>query len=139
MDKLPLIHRMTKQRKLILDVLRATRVHPTADWIYLQVRQTMPRISLGTVYRNLRILKEMQDIQELNYGSTYTLYDGNAKPHYHFVCKDCRAVLDVDLPLYTSYDQKVAELLGSQVDFHRMEFYGSCPDCLSDDSKVFQV
>jgi len=135
MDKLPQLYRMTKQRKIILDVLRGTKEHPTADWIYEQVRQTMPRISLGTVYRNLRVLKEMQDIQELNYGSTYSLYDGNAEPHYHFVCQDCAAVLDIDLPVYTSYDQQVAELLGSQVDFHRMEFYGSCPDCISGKSK----
>lgn len=130
MNKVPRIHRMTKQRQIILEVLRDTKSHPTADWIYEQVRQTVPRISLGTVYRNLRVLKEMGDIQELNYGSTYSRFDGIAEPHYHFVCKDCGAVLDVDLPLVSGYDSQVAEHIGGQVDFHRMEFYGVCPGCI---------
>lgn len=140
MDKLPQTHRMTRQRQIILEALRNTKAHPTADWIYEQVRQTIPRISLGTVYRNLRVLKEMRDIQELNYGSTYSLFDGNAEPHYHFVCNDCSSVLDVDLPLYTGYDQKVAELVGGQVDSHRMEFYGICPNCiLPQDNKFVEL
>lgn len=126
----PRIHRMTRQRQIILEVLRSTKSHPTADWIYEQVRQSMPRISLGTVYRNLRVLKEMGDIQELNYGSTYSRFDGVAEPHYHFVCKDCGAVLDVELPLISDYDQKVAESVGGQVQFHRMEFYGLCAACV---------
>lgn len=130
MNTHPRIHRMTRQRQIILEVLRSTRTHPTADWIYEQVRQSMPRISLGTVYRNLRVLKEMGDIQELNYGSTYSRFDGNAEMHYHFVCKDCGAVHDVMLPLFNDYDQKVAESVGGQVQFHRMEFYGLCAECV---------
>jgi Fur family transcriptional regulator, peroxide stress response regulator len=130
MNMVPRIHRMTRQRQIILEVLRSTKTHPTADWIYEQVRQTVPRISLGTVYRNLRVLKEMGDIQELNYGSTYSRFDGVADPHYHFVCKDCGSVLDVELPLITDYEAKVADYIGGQVDFHRMEFYGTCAGCM---------
>ena len=130
MKSIPRIHRMTKQRQIILEVLRSTTTHPTADWIYDSVRHAVPRISLGTVYRNLRVLKEMGDIQELNYGSTYSRFDGTAEPHYHFVCKNCGSVLDVGLPVLTQYDQQVADTMQIQVDFHRMEFYGTCVQCL---------
>lgn len=130
MSTLSKIHRMTKQRQIILDVLRGTHTHPTADWIYEKVRETVPRISLGTVYRNLRVLKEMGDIQELNYGSTYSRFDANREPHYHFVCKECGAVMDVGLPVITHYDAEVADAVNGRVDFHRMEFYGACPNCI---------
>ena len=73
--------RMTKQRKLILDVLRSTKSHPTADWIYEKVRQEIPNISLGTIYRNLNILRDMGEIMELDYGSKYSRFDGNAENH----------------------------------------------------------
>ena len=71
--------RKTKQRELILKTLRSTDTHPTADWIYEQVKKEMPNISLGTVYRNLGILKESGEILELNYGSKYSRYDGNPR------------------------------------------------------------
>ena len=116
---------------MILEVLQHTEAHPTADWIYEQVRQVVPRISLGTVYRNLRVLKEMGDIQELNYGSTFSRFDGNPEAHYHFVCQDCGKVMDIDLPLLTDYNQQVAGNIGGEVNFHRMEFYGNCSDCLT--------
>ena len=121
---------MTKQRQIILEVLRNTTSHPTADWIYEQVRQTVPRISLGTVYRNLRVLKEMGDIQELNYGSTYSRFDAKSEPHYHFVCQDCGSVLDLDMPIVSEINMQVADSVKGHVDFHRMEFYGTCPDCV---------
>ena len=87
--------RKTKQRDLILKTLRNTDTHPTADWIYEQVKKEMPNISLGTVYRNLGILKDLGEIIELNYGSKYSRYDGNAENHYHFVCTECEKVTDI--------------------------------------------
>ncbi len=123
-------HRMTKQRRVILDVLRDTKSHPTADWVYEQVRKQMPRISLGTVYRNLRVLKEKGDIVELNYGSTYSRFDGNTENHYHFVCQDCGRIDDVFVPLRDDIDKKVSKALGGEVIFHRLEFYGSCAACV---------
>ncbi|HHT62823.1 MAG TPA: transcriptional repressor, partial [Clostridia bacterium] len=62
---------MTKQRKTILEILRNTTCHPTADWIYEQARKVIPEISLGTIYRNLQILTQEEEIQELKYGSTF--------------------------------------------------------------------
>lgn len=120
--------RMTRQRKLILEVLRQTKSHPTADWVYEQVRKECPDISLGTVYRNLNILKEAGEIMELSYGSTFSRYDGNPVNHYHFVCHECGRVSDVDLPLATELETRLRQQ-GYEVGYHRIEFYGRCSEC----------
>ncbi|ACB84139.1 Fur family transcriptional regulator [Natranaerobius thermophilus] len=121
--------RMTKQRKIILNVLKNTKSHPTADWVYDQVREVLPNISLGTVYRNLKVLKEMGEIMELDFGSTYSRFDGNPHNHYHFVCNDCERVYDIDMPTDESLLAKADEVSEHQVQEHRLEFYGTCQEC----------
>ena len=123
--------RMTRQKKIILDILRSTTSHPTADWIYSQAKEVVPNISLGTVYRNLSVLKQMGEIMELNYGSTYSRFDGNPESHYHFVCEDCGKVFDVEFPVQVEIEKRVEELAGHRVFQHRMEFYGNCINCLT--------
>ena len=88
--------RMTKQRKQILEVLKNTNTHPTADEIYEEVKKEIPNISLGTVYRNLNVLSEMDEIMILDYGSSYSRFDGNPKNHYHFKCEQCGKVFDLE-------------------------------------------
>lgn len=121
--------RMTKQRQAILDVLRSTTSHPTADWIYEEVRKIIPNISLGTIYRNLGILKNMGEIMELDFGSTYSRYDGNPKNHYHFCCQKCGKVFDLDLPILSSLEDEVTTMYGYKVQHHRLELYGTCLKC----------
>ncbi|HHT36700.1 MAG TPA: transcriptional repressor [Firmicutes bacterium] len=121
--------RKTKQREVILQVLRSTKCHPTADWIYQEVRKELPNISLGTIYRNLKTLTEMGEILELSYGSTYSRFDGNADNHYHFVCEECGNVYDVDLPVNESINAKLEDKYDVQVNSHRLEFYGTCREC----------
>ncbi len=121
--------RMTKQKKVILDILRGTKCHPCADWVYEQARKVIPEISLGTVYRNLNILRDMGEILELNYGSTYSRYDGKAENHYHFCCEKCHQLFDVTIPIYLGLDKMVQETTGFEVKYHRMEFYGLCKQC----------
>lgn len=121
--------RMTKQRQAILNVLRNTDTHPTADWIYEQVRKTIPNISLGTIYRNLGILREMGEIMELNFGSTYSRYDGNPHNHYHFCCSQCGQVLDLDMALFAELSNYINENTDHLVHHHRLEFYGICNQC----------
>ncbi|WP_459838163.1 Fur family transcriptional regulator [Halanaerobaculum tunisiense] len=118
--------RMTKQRKKILEVLKGTTCHPTADWIYKEVKKEIPNISLGTIYRNLNVLQEMGKIQELNYGSDYSRFDGNPENHYHFTCLECGAVLDVELEVDQSLNQMVADRIDGEVKYHRTEFFGHC-------------
>lgn len=121
--------RRTKQREAILEVLRSTTSHPTADWVYQEVRKEMPHVSLGTIYRNLRTLSDHGEIQELAYGSTHSRFDANPENHYHFVCTSCDAVLDLDIECMPELEEKVQELGGYQIASHRLEFFGLCPSC----------
>lgn len=123
--------RRTRQREVILSVLRSTTSHPTADWVYQEVRKEMPNVSLGTIYRNLKILTEMGEALELSYGSTYSRFDGNTEEHYHFVCESCDNVFDIDMPLIEGIGDNVEEAMGAKVTSHRLEFYGKCKDCLA--------
>jgi len=120
---------MTKQRKKILEVLKSTDTHPTADWIYEQVKKDIPNISLGTVYRNLNVLSEMGEIQVLEYGSNYSRYDGNPDDHYHFCCQGCDAVADIDLNVKEKLNEEVEKQTSFRVFTHRTEFYGLCEEC----------
>lgn len=121
--------RMTKQRKTILEVLKEADCHPTADWIYDQVKEEIPNISLGTVYRNLNVLKEMGKISELNYGSDHSRFDGIPETHYHFRCKECGKVKDLEIDVNTKLEEIVEEKIEGQVDYHRTEFFGCCDEC----------
>lgn len=121
--------RMTKQRRQILNVLRSTDTHPTADWIYEQVKRKIPNISLGTVYRNLNLLADMGEILILDYGSTYSRFDGNPESHYHFKCENCERVFDIKIPMNNQLNQEISKKTPYIVTSHRTEFYGICPDC----------
>jgi len=123
------VKRLTKQRRIILEVLRGTTCHPTADWIYEQARRQIPEISLGTIYRNLQNLVLEQEIQELKYGSTFRRFDGNAQLHYHFVCQKCGQVIDLNMPVHSELNQEAADAVGGLVKDHRLEFYGICLQC----------
>ena len=120
-------HRMTKQKKLILDIVKSTTCHPTADWVYQEARKVMPKISLGTVYRNLRLLVEMGAIMELNYGSSFSRFDGNPENHYHFVCINCDKVADIEFKEPLDLNSKVVDNI--DILFHRLEIYGYCEEC----------
>lgn len=137
MENKPLT-RMTRQRMAILDVLRSTTSHPTADWVYAQVRGSLPKISLGTVYRNLNLLREAGEIQELTYGSSFSRFDGNPKEHPHFHCTSCHRVFDIESNVEAELAKKAEMVSGFRVDRTRVEFEGVCADCLSN-QKLDQV
>ncbi|MDO4580958.1 MAG: transcriptional repressor [Bacillota bacterium] len=120
--------RMTKQKKLIYEILASTKSHPTADWLYNEARKQLPDISLGTVYRNLQVLLDDGRILALNYGKEQCRYDANAEPHYHFVCEKCGRVLD--FPEGSQLiDQRILRAAPGTVKTHRLECYGVCKDC----------
>ncbi|NLK08455.1 MAG: transcriptional repressor [Firmicutes bacterium] len=123
--------RRTKQREVILSVLQSTDTHPSADWIYEEVRQVLPNISLGTIYRNLRILVDSGEAMELRFGSGASRFDGNPKNHYHFVCLNCDRIYDLELSLQEKLEEQVSEKAGHRVLDHRLEFYGICDVCQS--------
>ncbi|NMB46348.1 MAG: transcriptional repressor [Firmicutes bacterium] len=121
--------RHTKQREVILSVLRGTDTHPDADWVYQEVRKVLPNISLGTIYRNLRILVDSGEAMELAFGSSSSRFDGDAENHYHFICEQCDNVYDIPLPLDHGLENEAEEVSGHQVASHRLEFYGVCKTC----------
>jgi Fur family peroxide stress response transcriptional regulator len=128
----PVRYRMTKQKRVILEVLKNTKSHPTADWVYDKVKKKIPNISLGTVYRNLNILKGQGEITELCYGKGFSRFDGNSSHHYHFTCEQCGRILDVETPPFTDMEESITRQFGVKVKRHRLEFYGACADCSTD-------
>ena len=123
--------RKTKQREAILKLLKTTDTHPTAHWIYEQVRQELPHISLGTVYRDLKLLKQSGEIEELEFSGNQNRFDGNTGKHSHFCCLRCNSILDIQEPVDSGLDKQVAEKNGFDVHYHRLEFFGLCRNCHS--------
>ena len=123
------MYRKTKQKETIISVLRGTNSHPTADWIYNEVRKEIPNISLGTVYRNLRQLCEKGEILELDLCNSVSRFDGRKDNHYHFRCDNCQRIFDVDEPVDGKIDKRVARISGFKISSHRLEFRGLCNDC----------
>ncbi len=121
--------RKTRQKEAILEVLRGTTSHPTADWVYNEVRKEIPNISLGTVYRNLRLLCQNGEILELVLCGSLSRFDARSDNHYHFRCEKCGQVFDVDEPVNKGMDGRVARKTGFVVIYHRLEFRGLCREC----------
>lgn len=124
--------KFSKQRQAILNCLKNTECHPSAGWLYDNVRKEVPNISLGTVYRNLSELRQSGDIISFTPGDGTERFDGNTNQHYHFYCNSCRSVSDVDIPAFENVDQKAAESLGCEVERHNLIFYGQCRNCMEE-------
>lgn len=123
------MRRATKQREAILRYLRNNNSHPTADLIYEQVREEIPHISKGTVYRNLKVLRVIGQVLELNLKGKLSRFEANKCPHYHFRCESCGRVFDIDEPVDKDLDSRVAARTGFTVSHHQLEFRGLCHDC----------
>lgn len=122
-------YRMTRQRSIILEVLRGTTSHPSADEIYEIVRKHLPRISLGTVYRNLEILCELGEIQKLETGGMLKRFDGNPKAHYHIRCVGCDRIVDAPVAPLIKASRAIHAATEYRIIGHRFEFLGVCPSC----------
>ena len=121
--------RMTRQRAVILEELRKTKSHPTADELYSIVRERLPRISLGTVYRNLDFLADSGEIRRLEAAGSTKRFDGDISWHQHVRCLRCGRIGDVMQPLATpSVDGIQVEGFFSIVG-SRIEFDGICVEC----------
>lgn len=121
--------RKSKQREAIIRVLREPNSHPTAEQVYEQVRKHIPKISLGTVYRNLKLLQLEGKVLELDFANGKSRFDGNTQNHYHFRCEQCGRVFDVDEPVHREIEKRLAKKTGFKFYSHRLEFCGLCKDC----------
>ncbi len=121
--------RMTLQRRVILEELRKVNNHPSADEIYEIVRKRLPRISLGTIYRNLEILSESGDIQKLEPGCALKRFDGNPTEHCHIRCVRCDRIADAPMASDIEIDLARVNSTDFEIIGHRLEFLGVCPIC----------
>jgi Fur family transcriptional regulator, peroxide stress response regulator len=123
-------YKQTRQRDLILSILKETHSHPPADWIYEEARKSIPKISKGTVYRNLVILLERGEIEELKLSGTISRYEAKHPVHYHFRCDNCGKVVDVSVPVVQNLNNDAGKATGCKVTGHKLEFHGYCKNCL---------
>lgn len=122
-------HRMTRQRKVIMEELKKVKTHPGADELYEMVRKRLPKISLGTVYRNLEVLVETKEIQKFEYSGALRRFDGNPDNHYHIRCLRCGRLDDAPSEVETGLEKKMGPHTGYTIIGHRLEFIGICPEC----------
>lgn len=124
--------RYSKQRETIYHVLLEDETHPNVDTIYMKVKEQIPDISLGTVYRNLNLLAEQKRITRLDIGDGNVHYDAQMIPHYHFVCDQCGKIYDlhIDSAHLSSLINKIQTSYHHQIDNSEVLFHGTCEECL---------
>lgn len=128
--------RMTRQRSVILEELRNSRMHPSADELYQMVRKRLPRISLGTVYRNLEILSEQGEIRKLELSGSLKRYDGHPHRHYHIRCVGCDTVADAPIAPLNQLEDELYQTTVFEIIGHNLEFTGLCPACSREREKA---
>lgn len=122
----------SKKRDAILNCIRGTKTHPSAEWVYQQLKPEIPDLSLGTVYRNIAMFKADGTIQSIGTVAGLERYDGNTDPHTHFICTGCGKVIDLDhveLPGATLAEAEGCA--GGSIGSYQLQFFGSCSECMN--------
>ena len=120
----------SRQREAIRANLMARYDHPTAETVYLDIKEDFPNISLGTVYRNLSLLADLGEIQKISTGSGPDRFDGNPKPHCHFKCRSCSSVLDIPFEYPENLNAHANKSFAGIIEENLIQFFGVCPDCI---------
>jgi Fur family transcriptional regulator, peroxide stress response regulator len=120
--------RSTRQRRLVYETVLSTDIHPTAEWVYEAVRRTLPRVSLGTVYRNLQVLVEEGRLKAFIRGGR-TCYDGDLEAHDHFSCDRCGLLVDIPRAPEVLSTERRLKARGFTVSGRVLELHGFCRDC----------
>ena len=119
-----------RKRDAILTCLRETTEHPSAEWVFSQLKQEIPELSLGTVYRNLSLFKEQGLITSLGTVNGVERFDANVVPHVHYICTGCGKVLDLhQIRVPEELNQAAAVDSGGQVTGCQLTFTGVCGRC----------
>lgn len=119
----------SRQREAIKTFLAERYDHPTAETVYLGIKDTLPNISLGTVYRNLALLAEIGEIQKISTGKGPDRFDGCPHPHYHFICNGCGCVSDLKVDELEHINILAAQGFEGEIEGHFTYFFGKCPTC----------
>jgi len=124
-----LMIRLTTQRHIILEELSKVKTHPTASELYDMVRKRLPRIGLGTVYRNLELMADSGMILKIEVGGTQKRFDATTDAHYHIRCSACGKVDDIDVPVINELVTQAAGTTAYLILGHHIEFTGICKTC----------
>ena len=120
----------SKKREAILEVLRTTTEHPSAEWIYNKLKPQYPDLSLGTVYRNLALFLKEGDVVLVGTVNGQDRYDACTTPHLHFVCDHCGRLLDLDIPDDSNkFYNTILQQHHCKVSHHNLVFHGLCEHC----------
>ena len=118
--------RYSPKREAILECLRSTHNHPAAEWVYAQLKPSIPDLSLATVYRNLGQFRKDGTIQVIGNVDGEERYDGDTSPHSHFICRSCGKGADLPFSEVAMPDTSGV----GRTDSCSVTFYGCCNDCL---------
>ena len=124
--------RITPQRNAILEYLVSSKSHPTADEIYKALASDFPNMSVATVYNNLRVFLGAELIKDLTFGDASSRFDFITHDHYHIICDKCGTIVDFHYPGLDEVEQLASHVTGFKVNSHRMEVYGTCPKCATE-------
>ena len=121
--------RSSRQRDVVLEVVRSTFEHPTAERIHKAARRRLPRVGLGAVYRNLKTLVDEGLIREVRSADEAVRYDGNTGEHYHIRCVSCGRVSDLPVSVDRTIEHRAHTATNYAVIGHEVEVRGVCPHC----------
>ncbi|MBM3839711.1 MAG: transcriptional repressor [Verrucomicrobia bacterium] len=124
--------RFTAQRQHVYDVLLQTRDHPTAEEVFIRARQTIPDISIATVYNCLDALVKCNLVRQVNVDRGATRFCPNMEDHYHFCCDDCGHVYDID-PKQVDGLAQISLPKGFKLTRREISLKGLCPECVAEE------
>ncbi len=122
---------LTKQREVVLRVIRGAHEHLTANEVFERSRTLLPSISFATVYNSLRYLKEINQIAEIQFGNGASRFDRITHRHDHAICNDCGKLVDIDLPHPPELVKRAAKLSKFKPQSLEFTLRGQCPECLN--------
>jgi Fur family peroxide stress response transcriptional regulator len=123
----------SRKREAILKAIQSTTCHPTAQWVYEKLKPRIPDLSLGTVYRNIKLFRREGKLISVGVVNGEERFDGFTAPHPHCVCERCGRVFDLSCPGETELAPLAKSLVGFAADLRKTVFYGICPECAVSD------
>ena len=119
-----------RKRNAILHYLQATKAHPSAETVYAELKQQIPDLSMGTVYRNLNLFRQQGLASVVATVQGVERFDANTEPHVHFICADCGTVTDLmEMEIPQAFSDRAAQLSGGKIDGCSLSFTGTCSHC----------
>ena len=124
------MNKFSQKREAIYDCIKSTKCHPSAEWVYTQLKPNYPDLSLATVYRNINLFKQQKLIITVANVNGQERVDANTDPHTHFICDSCGSVIDVDVDIDNQHNvDKIQDKYGFKVNAFDLLFRGTCEIC----------